>query len=459
MSAIHSLGIPELSGVATYAGAARVGFSVDENVRRLVRFHWVERRLMLIALAHLPATPEWEVKCALALHQWLDVNHASALRTRISEMRNPLPRMDVAPDPPLEAFLEELLRAEDTVELLAGLYAVAHPMLADAYRAHIGHTNPLVDHPTVRVLRQALADEEEIIAWGERALSACTRARRDKARADAWTAHLRAYLDAAGGIPGDTPSHSLNLPSPRAREPFVPDMHPRRDARFSGQYNFNFPPHLVYTMPDVPADERNLALLCKRTLEMDVPEMMASFMLERADQPWEFYVDYSRQLWDEARHAMMGSVAFEARGVDWSRIPLNVSFGLRLNLHASPLERQTMLYGIEQSLMPADTGKRSEKATADSSGDTLSAHFHDYDWADEVLHAQIGRRWMRREGIEPADAIERTKAIHERTWAELDRYRGRDPQSLWWTDFVRDVLGHESAVDERDLGEVKAIRE
>jgi hypothetical protein len=283
---------------------------------------------------------------------------------------------------------------------------------------------------------------------------------KSRSRADAWMAHLRAFLDAAGGVAGESAAASTRtLPRPRATKPFTPDMHPRRDQRFTGQYNFNFPPHLVYNLPDVPADERNLALLCKRTLEMDVPEMMASFLVERADQPWEFYVDYSRQLWDEARHAMMGTVAFEAQGVDWSRIPLNVSFALRLNLHATPLERQTMLYGIEQSLMPADTGKRFEKEIAESSGDTLSAHFHDYDWADEVLHAQIGRRWVRREGIEPADAIERTKAIHERTWAELDRYRDRDPQASWWTPFVRTVLGHDSAVRESELGDVKVISE
>ena len=459
MSAIPSLGIPELAGVATYDDAARIGFSVDENVRRLVRFHWIERRLMLMAVAHLPATPEWEVKCGLALHQWLDIGHADAFRRRITEMRNPTPRLDVAPDAALEAFLDELIRAEDTVELLAGLYAVGHPALAAAYRAHIERTNRLVDHPTVRVLKQALNDEDEMIAWGERALRALLRDPSARSRADQWIAHLRAYLEAAGGIEGDAPSDPSRLPSPRARTPFVPDMHPRRDARFHGQYNFHFPPHQVYMMPDVPADERNLALLCKRTLEMDVPEMMASFIIERADQPWQFYLDYSRQLWDEARHAMMGSVAFEARGVDWSQIPLNVSFGLRLNLHATALERQTMLFGIEQSLMPSETGKRSEKETAEASGDTLSAHFHDYDWADEVLHAQIGRRWAREDGIGPAEAIERAKVIHERTWAELDRYLDRDRQSPWWGDFVRQVLGHDSAVDENALGEVKALRE
>ena len=460
MSAIASLGIPELAGVASYAGAARIGLSVEENVRRLVRYHWIERRLMLIAIAQLPATPEWEVKCGLALHQWLDVGHANAFRARITEMRNPAPRMDVSPDAALDAFLEELVRAHDTVELLAGLYGVAHPALAAAYRAHTEQTNPLVDHPTVRLLKQSIVDEDEMIDWGTRALEACLTDAGARARAEAWRSHLRAFLDAAGGIAGDVTDRAPRaLPAARAGEPFVPDMHPRRDGRFAGRYNFNFPPHLVYNMPDVPADERNLALLCKRTLEMDVPEMMASFIVERVDQPWEFYVDYSRQLWDEARHAMMGTVAFEARGVDWSRIPLNVSFALRLNLHATPLERQTMLYGIEQSLMPADTGKRFEKETAESSGDALSAHFHDYDWADEVLHAHIGRRWVRREGIEPADAIERTKAIHERTWAELDRYRDRDPQAPWWGDFVRAVLGHDSAVRESELGDVKVISE
>ena len=200
-------------------------------------------------------------------------------------------------------------------------------------------------------------------------------------------------------------------------------------------------------MSAAAADERNLALLCKRTLEMDVPEMMASFITERPNEPWEFYRDYSRQLWDEARHAMMGTVALEARGIDWKReIPLNIGFGLRLNKHAEPIERQMMLHAIEQSLMPGETGKRYEYETAKAAGDELSAHFHDYDWADEVLHAQIGRRALRRDGITSDEARERTAEVHERTWAALDRYRPRAEQRNWWPEFVKRVLGHESAV-------------
>ena len=442
----HALdAIPELAGIATYAQASRIGYSVEDNVARLLRFHWVERRLMAALIAHLTAEPVWEVKCALALHQWQSAEHVNALRLRIGEMRHPAPVLDVAPNVALDRFLDELVHSASTAELLAGVYRVVYASLAEAYRAHIAHTNPLVDHPTRRLLRIALGETEEAIEWGTRALDAiCHADPNARSAADAWASHLRVLLGAAGGVAGDAVVGDAMLSPLRSAKPFIPDFHPRRDERFGGSYNFEFPPHVVYNMPDVPADERNLALLCKRALEMDVPEMMASFITERTGQPWEFYHDYSRQLWDEARHAMMGTVALVARGIDWkSELPLNVGFALRLNLHATPLERQIMLYAIEQSLMPAETGKRFEYETAREAGDPLSAHFHDYDWADEVLHAQIGRRMLRRDGITSDEARERTTAIHERTWAALDQYRMLEPPRSWWPAFVRRVLGHD----------------
>jgi hypothetical protein len=416
---------------------------------------------MEVLISRIASTPEWEVKCALSLHQWYAAEHADALRKRISEMRHPVPPLDQTPDAALDAFFEELLRSADTLEIISGVYRVTLRALRDAYATHIDRTNALVDQPTRRIMRSYLLDIDEAIAWGERAFGALLIADQgDRERAGRWEAHLNAYLGAAHGIAGDLPQKSLSsLPEARGREPFTPNFHPARDERFSGQYNFNFPPHLVYNAPRIPADERNLALLCKRTLEMDVPEMMASFLYERRDQPWSFYYDYSRQLWDEARHAMLGTVGLTARGIDWKKIPLNVGFSLRLNLQATPLERQILLYAIEQSLMPSDTGKRFEYETAKEAGDELSAHFHDYDWADEVLHAQIGRRALAREGISQQDAIERANEIHERTWARLDDYKEREPQTDWWPAFVKENLGKESAADPSALGELKILAE
>lgn len=426
-------------------------------MRRLLRYQWTERRLMVTLLSHLAAEPLWEVKCGYALHQWQDAEHVDWLRKRITEMRHPVPPLDAAPDPVLDTLLEEALRAESAEEMLAGPYLVIRAALAQAYRDHLSTSNPLVDHPTRRVLRRALLDHEDALTWATVALSAL--AAQDagaKARASAWQAHLRKYLDAAGGIAG--PSLAAEAPT-RSATPFKPQLHPARDARFTGQYAFEFPPHVIYNDERIPAEERNLALLAKRTLEMDVPEMMASILLERADQPWEFHLDYSRQLWDECRHAMMGTVAFDAKGVDWTQLPLNVGFSLRLNLHATPLERQVMLYAIEQSLMPAETGKRYEFQTASAARDPLSAHFHDYDWADEVLHAHIGRRWLKKEGISTEQAFEQAKEIHEKTWAALQRYRRGEPAGDWWDDFVRRVLGHPSALPAADRRPLDIIAE
>jgi hypothetical protein len=454
----------ELAGVATHEEAARIGYGVEESVRRLQRFHWVARRLGEIALAYIAPTPEWEVKGALSLHQWLDAEHAEALRVRIGELRHPAPRLDAAPDGPLEAFLREVERPRDTIELLAGLGRVARASLAADIADHLERSNPLVDHPTRRILRTILGEVLEMRDWLERALAAFSATTADgSARAAAWEAHLRAYLDIAGGIagaPAAGPMARDALPPARAVDAFRPDTTPRRDARFRGTYDFDFPPHAVVTLPHVSAAERNLALLCKRLLEMDVPEMMASFLLEDRAMPWERHRAYRRQLWDEARHSMMGEAALAAAGIDWRDIPLNVGFSLRLNRHATPRERALVLYAIEQSLMPADTGKRHEYETARAAGDELSAHFHDYDWADEVLHAQIGRAWLREIGMLGPGTLERGRAVHERTWKELDRYRtGADRPLEWWHAFVRSVLGVDSAVTADDLQAADVIAE
>jgi hypothetical protein len=411
-------------------------------------------------LSHLTAEPHWELKGGYALHQWQDAEHVDRLRRRIGEMRHPVPPMESAPDAALDLLLDEMLRSGDAVELLAGSYRVVRTALAESYREYLAVSNPLVDHPTRRVIQAILPDHEAALAWAERCLDVLLEADPGAgARAEQWAHHLRLRLEAAGGIAGPAPVSPPALPASRPPSAFVPDFRPRRDDRFTGQHQFEFPPHVVYNDPRVPADERNLALLCKRTLEMDVPEMMASVLIEHRGQPWEFHLDYSRQLWDEMRHAMMGSTALEARGVDWRQIPLNVGFSLRLNLLATPLERQTLLYAIEQSLMPAETGKKFEYETALAAGDPLSAHFHDYDWADEVLHAHIGRRWLKRVGITTEAALERAQTIHERTWQALTQYCEGGSSGDWWDDLVRRVLGHPSALAPDQRGDLKILAE
>jgi hypothetical protein len=90
---------------------------------------------------------------------------------------------------------------------------------------------------------------------------------------------------------------------------------------------------------------------------------------------------------------MMGEIGFVRAGIDWRKlVPLSVMFSERLNTLRSPLERHGALYFIEQMLMPK-TGKRYEWEVAVQADDPFGAMIQDYDWADEVLHARIGREW------------------------------------------------------------------
>ncbi|HML22864.1 MAG TPA: hypothetical protein PKD09_14530 [Aggregatilinea sp.] len=447
------MSIPALAGVCTYAEAAQPGYTVEENVKRLVRYAWIQKRAMETGLYWLNPTPEWEVKEALSLHLYQDAEHAKLIRARVSEMRNPPPRMDVSPDPALDRFFDELLASQDTLEKVAGLYGVLRPALLDAYRAHYDGSNPLVDFPTRRIVRFMIVEAEDAVQWGEQALAALTESDAERERVETWMAHLRAYLDAAGGVAGDVQAPE-QLPAPRATGDFVPDFFPQRDDRFTGRWNFVFPPHEVARTEGVPVEEKTLALMCKRTLEMDVPEAMARMIAEAEGMPWEYYVDMARQLWDEARHAMMGSVYFEALGVDWKHeIPLHPGFALRLNQHMDALDAHAVLYTIEQSLMPAKTGKRYEWETAVDAHDPLATLFQDYDWADEVLHAQVGRRWLldaHKLSREAVVKLGQQRATESE--ADLAQYADRGAQVNWWPDFVRRVLGRESAMQDYALG-------
>ena len=135
-------------------------------------------------------------------------------------------------------------------------------------------------------------------------------------------------------------------------------------------------------------------LAFKRLREIDVPEMMASIITETKDKPLGYYVDMTRHLWDEARHAMMGEISFVANGIDWTQIPINFTWSLELNTRLTPQERHAVLFSIEQSLMGKDTGKEKEWELAIASSDRISQLNQDYDWADEILHAKVGRDWF-----------------------------------------------------------------
>jgi hypothetical protein len=215
---------------------------------------------------------------------------------------------------------------------------------------------------------------------------------------------------------------------------------PRRDERFQDLWNQGVNAESFIYDPELPAQAKALMMLFKRLREIDVPEMMASIIFETKGKPWTYYRDMSRQLWDEARHAMMGEVGFVALGVDWTNARITHNWSYRLNTECTPLERHAVLYFIEQGLM-TKTGKRYEWELGRDSGFPLIATLQDYDWADEVLHAQLGRQWY----IPAIGEWKEALAYGDQCWSRIlsnwqsVRDQGLTAHANWWPAIYQDA--------------------
>jgi len=425
-------GLPPMAGLCSIREAADPGLSVESCVARLKRYHYAFKRLHEILIARLTAEPIYELKMALSLHAHLCAEHVQVLRARVAEMREPPLGLDVVPDTNLQVFFDEILCSPTTESLLVGIYDKALPALRQALGRHIAETNRMVDHPSVRLCRFALLEVDDMVDYGAKAI-ACLVDDATRSTLSPWLSSLDQALAAAGGLDGSQPRSTSPAQRTYSVKPFVFDPKPQRDERFKDPYNRGVNAEAFLYDPTMPENAKTLMLYFKRLREIDVPEMIASIIHQTSGKPWGYYRDMTRQLWDEARHAMMGEVGFIANGVDWTEARITWTWSRNLNTQLSPAERHAVLFFIEQSLMPK-SGKRYEWEVGVGSGDPLAALFQDYDWADEVLHARIGRDWFVKDFADPKDAIKTGDECWSKVSSDYGEQleRGLTQHENWW---------------------------
>src|SRR5437870_8192901 len=134
--------LPCLAGLCTMEAAMKPGLSVEECVGRLKRYHYAFKRLHGIFTARITAEPIYELKSAFSYHAHLCAEHVTALRKRVSEMREPPLGLEQVPHPNLEIFFDEILGAPSTDELVLGLYEKALPALKGGLQRHLSQPNP-----------------------------------------------------------------------------------------------------------------------------------------------------------------------------------------------------------------------------------------------------------------------------------------------------------------------------
>lgn len=433
-------GLPPLVGLEPLHEALTKGLTVHESVARLRRLYWALKRLHNIFVSRITAMPVYELKMAFGLHAHYCAEHIGEFEARVREMRQPPTGLDKSPDAWLDLFFDEILAAPTTEALLLGLYQYAVPAVVRALESLIADTNKLLDHPTYRICRLTLVELNDVRQYGAEALR-CLVNEEQRASLANWGATLTRILAATGDMAGTATPAVEPIERLFSRLPYRYDPVPQRDERFKDPYNMGVNAEVMLFNHAVEPLPKTIMLYFKRMREIDVPEVMASIIVETPGKPWAYYRDMTRQLWDEARHAMMGEAGFVSIGVNWTHIPFNFTWSLGLNTKLTPKERHAVLFAIEQGLMPKNTGKQYEWEVAVATSNRIAMLIQDYDWADEILHARIGKDWIVPEVGTQVAAQAYGEAAWSRTLVDWGKWRidGLTEHRNWWPEVYREA--------------------
>jgi uncharacterized ferritin-like protein (DUF455 family) len=217
------------------------------------------------------------------------------------------------------------------------------------------------------------------------------------------TAELRAdyaaYLDAADEL-ADGPSIRIVEAALRDKDRQtgalarleLTDDDPARDARYFDS-SFYWPDVLDPAYPYGEGVALQLRSAVSHLNEVWAVDTAGRILHDLSPElGWEFTREAARWVYDESRHMLMGAERLARWGFEPSRIPLG-GYIYEACQGQDPLYRLGMLGYFETK----NIGRKRERAQAfHEMGDATSETDMEFDWADETLHAEYGRRWLRR---------------------------------------------------------------
>jgi uncharacterized ferritin-like protein (DUF455 family) len=214
--------------------------------------------------------------------------------------------------------------------------------LAERYREFLAATDALDDGPSERIVRQALADLDRRL-----------------------------------------------LPALKQAE-VVPDF-PAKDPRYA-HHTFYWPDTIVAGYPYGEGRALQVRAAVSHLNEVWAVDTAGAILYALAGElGWEWIRDAGRWTYDEARHMLMGKRRLDSWGLRPEDTPLG-GYIYEACAGQDPLYRLGMLGYFETK----NIGRKKERAEAFRAlGDATSATDMEFDWADETLHAEYGRRWLK----------------------------------------------------------------
>lgn len=359
----------------------------------LKRFHCLERGIVLGGAGWIPGLRQLESKAAVARLVWQASLTADALRERVFELRYPSRLLEEGADAPLIRLYEASLHAPSPSAYLQALQQLLIPALREAYIQYLDASDALADGPSQRFL--AFSVEEKLaqmsilrdVVEAESALESSA-----ESDTDAWIDALRGLLERLGAVRLDPPPADVTVPNvvPPGR-PFELIEDPGRDRRYATS-SIYWPDVIDPSFPygeGVALQIRSAVSHLNEVWAVDTAGAILQALASRLG--WDYIRDAARWLYDESRHMLMGAKRLEAWGFEPTQIPLG-GYIYEACIGQDAIYRLGMLGYFETK----NIGKKRERAKAFRDiGDLTSERHMEFDWADETIHAEYGRRWLK----------------------------------------------------------------
>jgi hypothetical protein len=353
-----------------------------DHVNRLRHLISLEFALTRLLAGWVPACGAYEWKTQIPQRLFEDMQHIRRLRERLKEL--PGGTAEIAPLPALVKFIEAISAADSAESFLSAFYFEIKRDLVQAYQDYCDLCDPIFDAPTTYILEGIISEKQRQLRWAADLLQHVKFNPALVARVEHWREFVRACIKIIGSVANLEPAWNENaLPTSPVREPAGPaPLKPQQDPRFKLMDRFPL------NKQEDPFYGSLRDIIFQNATEWQVIDPMCYIFYGVRNMPLDFFIDFSRHIWDECRHSLMGlrrlrELGYDIKDFHWPH------YGSRLEAMEDYFAELTMV-GEACSF----TRKKGSIIPFLRFNDPQSAMLPEIDCVDERLHVRFGRKWL-----------------------------------------------------------------
>lgn len=350
---------------------------VDDQIHLLNRFVFLEWASARAIAGWVPAASEFEWKCGMAQVMWQDMIIAQKLHARKEELSGN--NKILIPSDKINIFIQDASGADSYFAFLAAWFLEIKKGMVEGYERYMEALDPIFDAPTLEMLEDILPKKRKQIAWAQGIIHDAVKDPKVLVGVQGFRSYVRKYLLHLGGI-DERLDFTFEKPECPVEQPYGPAPHERSKPDWLELTDFENPPKEV--------DHSLKLFMWHYMTEIQVVDLMCYAFYGLSDMPFEFFIDFSRHIWDETRHHQMGVRRLEQWGYDIRKLPL--PYGKDSIKDLEQYYTQLTMFSETCSFKR----KRKSMKAFYEKGDIISGMTAEIDIVDERTHVSFGKKWV-----------------------------------------------------------------